>query len=303
LSFAAAHAAVLRSIRAPRFDEGAARGNASNMARRFVRAGVAGCIGLLLTACATPSEEFARNASELGFHSAVLSGTGFRHAAYYAGIGERSDSLHVYIEHDGTPWIGSSHVSADPTPRSPFALELMARDAGPRLLLGRPCYFEMRHDAGCSALLWTHRRYAPEVVASMAAALREFLALHPFRHVMLIGYSGGGTLAWLIASRVPEASAVVTMAANLDVEAWTRLHDYSPLTGSLDPAREPPLSPAIRELHFAGGRDANVPPAVLRSFQARHPAAEIVDVPGFDHRCCWIDAWPRILDNAEMQLS
>jgi pimeloyl-ACP methyl ester carboxylesterase len=179
----------------------------------------------------------------------------------------------------------------------------MARDRGPRLLLGRPCYFETRADAGCSPLLWTHRRYAPEVVASMAAALRGFLAEHPFPRVVLIGYSGGGTLAWLVAARLPQASAVVTIAANLDIDAWAKAHAYTPLAGSLNPALQAPLSSAVREIHFTGGRDDNVPPSITQSFLARHPMAHIVELPQFDHRCCWIEGWPRLLDDAMMALS
>ena len=171
----------------------------------------------------------------------------------------------------------------------------MSRDRGPRLLLGRPCYFETRADTGCSPLLWTYRRYAPEVVASMAAALRGFLAEHPFPHVVLIGYSGGGVLAWLVASHIPQATAVVTIAANLDIDAWAKLHAYTPLAGSLNPALLPALPVSIHELHFTGGQDDNVPSSVTRAFAIRHPGAKIVEMPRFDHRCCWIEQWPGLL--------
>ena len=264
---------------------------------------VAALTALALAACATPSERFARDAAELGFERATLAGDGFRHVAYFTGLGEPADALHVYIEHDGSPWLERTLVAADPTPREPFALELMARDRGPRLLLGRPCYFETRADTGCSPLLWTDRRYAREVVASMAAALRGFLVEHPFSRVVLIGYSGGGTLAWLVAPRIPQATAVVTIAANLDIDAWAKLHAYTPLAGSLNPALQPPLPASVHQLHFAGGRDVNVPPSIAASFQVRHPAARIVDLAQFDHRCCWIERWPRLLDDAMMALS
>ncbi|HEX6795820.1 MAG TPA: alpha/beta fold hydrolase [Casimicrobiaceae bacterium] len=253
---------------------------------------------LLACACATPSRQFAAEAHALGFASAVIEGDPFRHAVWFAQVDERSDALHVYIEHDGTPWIDVTRVSGDPTPRTPFALELMARDTGPRLFLGRPCYFEMRFDAACSPSSWTHRRYAPEVVHSMASALRAFLEQHPYRHVVLIGYSGGGTLAWLLASRVPQTSAVVTIAANLDTDAWTTLHRYSTMTGSLNPALQPPLPSSIIDVAYVGGRDDNVPPSIARSFAARHRNAKIVEVAGFDHRCCWIERWPRLLESA-----
>jgi dienelactone hydrolase len=261
---------------------------------------LAAALGVLVAACATPAQHFAREAQALGFASEVVAGDPFRHVVYYAGVDTSADVLHVYIEHDGTPWIDGRIVSDDPTPRTPFALELMARDSGPRLFLGRPCYFATRRDRGCSTLMWTNRRYAPEVVDSMAAALRAFLARHSYRDVVLIGYSGGGTLAWLLASRVPQASAVVTIGANLDTAAWTELHAYDPLAGSLDPAAQPPLPASIVHVAYVGERDENVPPSIVRSFAARHPQTRIVEVAGFDHRCCWIERWPQLLRDAMM---
>lgn len=231
----------------------------------------------------------------MGFASITLQGAGFSHVAYVAGALEGSDTLHVYIEHDGTPWLDLAYPSADPTPRTPLALELMARDGGPRLFLGRPCYYAPREEPGCTPLLWTHRRYSPEVVASMVAALRRFLAQHPFRRVVLIGYSGGGTLAWLMAAQVPETVAVVTVAANLDTDEWTRFHGYSALAGSLNPALMPSLPSAIVQVHYVGGRDRNVPPSVVESFSRRHAGTRIIEIAEFDHECCWIERWPKLL--------
>jgi pimeloyl-ACP methyl ester carboxylesterase len=132
----------------------------------------------------------------------------------------------------------------------------------------------------------------------MAAALRSFLAMHPFRHVVLVGHSGGGTIAWLMAAHVPETSAVVTIAANLDTDDWARIHGYSALEGSLNPASQPELQLAIVQLHYVGSRDRKVPPSVVRSFARHHPEARVIEVVGFDHECCWIERWPQLLDEA-----
>jgi hypothetical protein len=210
-----------------------------------------------LAGCATPAERFDhRNRARM--HGRVFRGW-FNHRAYMANLQSGSTTLHVYIEHDGTPWINFNRVSDDPTPRIPFALELMAKDSGPRLFLGRPCYFEPREDLRCNPLLWTRERYSAAVVASMVAALRGFLAGHPYPRVVLIGYSGGGTLAWLMAARVPEATRVVTVASNLDVDEWSRIHDYSPLRGSLNPTRAR-VVPAT-STHFVGVATPMPPPS------------------------------------------
>ena len=256
-------------------------------------------IAALLGACATPAERFDRRASALGFASIDLQSETFHHRAYVAGALERYDTLHVYVEHDGTPWVNLTQPSIDPTPRLPFSLELMAKDRGPRLFLGRPCYFASQAEPGCTPLLWTHRRYSSEVVASMVVALRRFLLAHPFRRVLLIGYSGGGTLAWLMAAQVPETAAIVTVAANLDTDDWTRIHDYSPLAGSLNPALMPPLSPTISQFHYVGARDRNVPPSIVQSFARRHPEARVIEVSDFDHECCWIERWANLLEEVQ----
>lgn len=288
---------IARGVRALYGTRGPALGRAR---RERAEQALVVAFALFLYACASPSQRYAQEAQALGFASEVLAGDPFRHVVHYAGVDSGADVLHVYIEHDGTPWIDETVVSDDPTPRTPFALELMARDSGPRLFLGRPCYFETHDDTGCSTLMWTHRRYAPEVVRSMAAALRAFVARHPFRRIVLIGYSGGGTLAWLLASRVPQASAVMTIAANLDTAAWTKLHAYDPLVGSLDPATQPPLPVSIVHVAYVGGRDANVPPAIVRAFAAMHPRTKVVEIADFDHRCCWIERWPELLRDAAL---
>jgi len=147
-------------------------------------------------------------------------------------------------------------------------------------------------------MLWTHRRYSPEVIASMVAALREILSQHRYRQVLLIGYSGGGTVAWLMGGQLPDTVGVVTIAANLDVGAWTKIHGYSTMEGSLNPATLPQLSFAIVQVNYFGGRDQNVPPSVIRSFARSHPEAKEVEIAEFDHICCWIKRWPGLLEEA-----
>jgi dienelactone hydrolase len=246
---------------------------------------------LALAACAEPSPRFDREAQELGFVREEVAGAGFTHAVY-RNRGARAaagSGLHVYLEGDGTPWTGGRHAAVDPTPRSPVALELMARDGGAALLLGRPCYHGHQADPGCAASLWTDARYSEAVVASMAKALER---LSPRgERLVLVGHSGGGTLAMLLAERVETVDTVITVAGNLDVAAWTRRHDYEPLSGSLDPSARPALPLRIRQVHLAGGRDREVPPDLVVAAARRQPGARVVLRPEFDHACCWARDW------------
>jgi len=136
-------------------------------------------------------------------------------------------------------------------------------------------------------------RYSGAVVTSMAAALREILAQGPYRRVAWFGHSGGGSLAVLLAARVPETAAVITAAANLDTDAWAESRGARRLIGSLNPARQPALSAGVVQRHYAGGRDEIVPPEVTR--KGLGPGVPLTVVPDYDHRCCWEKMWPGML--------
>ena len=127
----------------------------------------------------------------------------------------------------------------------------------------------------------------------MAAAARQLLAARGGQEIRWFGYSGGGALAMLLAARVEETASVVTVAANLDTELWTRLRGYGPLTGSLNPALGPGLPARVRQRHYAGDKDEIVPPQVVAAGPI--PPGTLVVVPGYDHRCCWAALWPQIL--------
>jgi predicted esterase len=253
---------------------------------------------LLLTACTRPAARYDAAAGARELVRSERQGSPFRHAIFEREPAAAGPTLHVYLAGDGTPWDSPARRAADPTPRAPVALAMMARDPRPALLVGRPCYHLERPDPACAPQWWTDRRYAPEVVASLAAVIGAEIAAHGASRVTLIGFSGGGALAMLLAPELPQVTRVITVAANLDLAAWTAHHAYPPLTASLDPAVRPPLPARIAQKHYLGERDTNVPPALLAALRARAPAADWEVVPGFDHRCCWVARWPALLDAA-----
>lgn len=247
----------------------------------------------LLAACATPALRLDRAAASAGFELLEIQTTDFLLRAYRKPGAAHGGRVHVYLEGDGLPWATPAQVSWDPHPRRALAFELMRQDPAPAIYLKRPCYQSLRAGDSCRSALWTHERYGEVVVANLEAALRTALA--PGTPVVLIGYSGGGVLAVLLAERLERVRAVVTIAANLDLDAWTGLHGYSPLTGSLDPAARPPLPARIAQWHLAGGRDVNVPKSIVERFVRRQAAAELVVYPELDHSCCWGEVWPAFL--------
>jgi len=260
-------------------------------------AGLSACLAILLAGCA-PAQRLDALAKEYGLTRDVVEGENFRLVTYRNHAqADKAALLHVYLEGDGLPWRTRYQISWDPTPRDPLALRLMKKDPAPSVYLGRPCYDGQATSTACGAYMWTDGRYGPEVVSSMRAALAHLLARREYAGVVLIGYSGGGTLAMLLAERVPQTRAVITVAGNLDPARWARLHRYSPLRGSLNPADEPPLDTEIRQVHYVGSRDRNVPPSFVRAVAREQPNAAVVVIPRFDHRCCWEAAWPSILES------
>jgi hypothetical protein len=203
--------------------------------------------------------------------------------------------LHVYLDGDGTPWLGPGLPAADPTPRNPLVLELMRLDPAPAIYLARPCYSGLGPVPPCGPWRWTHGRYSTLVVESLADALNAVAARWQAEQVALIGYSGGGTLAMLVAPRVPRVRLVATLAADMDVEAWGILHHYSPLVDSLDPARAPPLPAHILQLHWVGADDANTPPELIRRGLRHQPGARLEVLPGLSHVEGWPGVWPYLL--------
>lgn len=227
----------------------------------------------------------------------VVRGDPFDHVVF-RGPRTSTRRLHVYLDGDGTPWLGGL-PAGDPTPREHLVLTLMARDPGATIYVGRPCYHGMATAPRCAGELWTSHRYSEVVVASMAAALRRLLDAGGAEQVAWLGYSGGGVLAVLLAARIPETIAVVTVAANLDITAWAEARGALPLTGSLNPARQPPLGPDVYQRHYAGARDRIVPPAVVRAGAKGGP---VVVIPDFDHTCCWATLWERVLGDLDRAL-
>lgn len=256
----------------------------------------------LTIACATPSARIEAQARQLGFARDEVVGTTFRHTVFGKALPAETSILHVYIGGDGSPARAVRNIPADPTPRREPMLRLMALDDGPSLFLGRPCY----HDTGpCDPLHWTQGRYGEPVVASMVEALVNFAKerqLSPNLRWVLIGFSGGGTLATLMAERLPGTSAVITIAGNLDIDAWATHHGYRALDPSLNPVERPALRSDIVQIHLRGGRDTNIPGRFAREFMARQPRAREVVEPAFDHACCWEEIWPDTLEDLEREL-
>ena len=246
--------------------------------------------------CSSPGARVDQAAAEFGFKRELIQGTKYLHVVYLNDSGRKTGPLHIYLEGDGSPYLDGRWVSPDPTPRNPLMLRLMALDPGASVYLARPCYNGRATAPPCDSSLWTQARYSAEVVDSTVAVARHLLSQRQKQELFLVGHSGGGTLAMLMAAQLPETRAAHTLSANQHTPAWTHSPGNAPFHGSLNPARRPPLDTHILQLHLVGENDDNIPPHMLQRATKRQWRARVGTVEGFDHSCCWPQLWPKILD-------
>lgn len=262
----------------------------SRLAIRFV------LVVLLLAGCSASREaRYSRIAADAGFETGSVQVDEYALRYYLRQDTGDSTRLTIYLEGDGSPWATPTRIARDPTARQPTALELMSEDRGNTLYVARPCY-HLADASGCDPTIWTGARYSTEVVTTMTSAIQALLPrFEDIDQVRLVGHSGGGVLAVLIAEQLPRVTEVITIAANLDVAKWANHHRYSALSESANPAVRKPLRSSIRQLHLYGAEDTNVPVELARTYFDRQSEITVAVFPQFDHQCCWRAAWSKVL--------
>ena len=222
----------------------------------------------------------------------------FELATFHRGL-VGAQTLVIYIEGDGRIMKNRKRLSKDPTPREQTGLKLALADPSPSVLyVGRPCqYLSEEQLASCDPNYWVFARYAEEVISATNQVVDWAVAAteNPTLEVGLVGYSGGGAVAALVASRRTDIDWLVTVAGNLDHKKWTEMHARSPLVDSLNPIEFASKLTSIPQLHLVGGEDENIPRPVADSFvQAFEDSSKITVevVADYDHDCCWAETWP-----------
>jgi hypothetical protein len=258
-----------------------------------------GCTDFRVAEAHADADRIAKGA---GFSSSVMDSAPFELLTYQR-VNPAGDTVVVYFEGDGLAWINRGQVSDNPTPTDPVALRLAAADDAPTIVyLARPCQFVAGTERrNCDPKYWTTARFALEIVAASDRVIDLIKAATAKHKVELIGFSGGGVLATLIAARRTDVGRVITVAANLDLDYWTSYHDVTPLFQSLKPTDFTASLAQVIQIMFVGDRDDNVPPSIAAHYRASLPAdarASIISIPNFSHQCCWADAWPNLLREA-----
>ena len=223
---------------------------------------------------------------------------GFELAWYANAASKKGDTLHIYLGGDGQPLDSTGqHPSVDPTSNYALALKLAAIDPYESLFVARPCHYRVI-EPNCEPSLWTSARYGAVVVDALCEAVAE---LAEGRAVSLMGYSGGGALAILLSHCLPTVVNVVTVNGNLATDVWANQRGFAPLSASFDPIIKGLPERVQGRLFLVGEEDAVVPAGISSHFAAEH-GGDVIGFRGYGHRCCWLSAWPQILDQLQDRL-
>ena len=218
---------------------------------------------------------------------------------------KQTPRLHIYLHGDGLPWLdGGRRIAEDPSFGADLALYMMLKDRENAVFLGRPCYFQASLKPPCQAKYWTSARYGEQVLQTLSQAVQSLADEHPDQELVLIGFSGGATVAVLLAQRLPQIGAVVSVAGNLDTSMWAQQHGYLPLSQSYNPIEVFEQTHLFEQDPFeftalVGGQDAVVPIQAQRQLVAKLNG-RLLMFADYTHSCCWVENWPSILTQLQL---
>lgn len=263
------------------------------------------CIAISSATCSTiPSKDertkYAdRLASDQNWQRVELNTSPLKLTAYEAKPYQQNNTLIVYLEGDGFAWRSKRKSAINPTPINPIGLKLaLHHKNGTAVYLARPCqYSKFTPISPCETRFWTTHRFSTEIISSYMQALDTLKSKYRSNKFILIGYSGGASVAALLANKRKDIIRIITVAGNLDHKRWTDWHKISPLTGSLNPANQNSRLSTIEQTHLVGSEDKIVPPELTTNFVSQNytnSLSKVVIIQGQSHHCCWDTIWPNL---------
>lgn len=227
-----------------------------------------------------------------GWHKRIIEAKPFQLDSLWKQPIKQADVVTIYIEGDGHAWISRQLISPDPTPRDPVALKLAQADRDASVVyLARPCQYVMSE--ACHYRYWTHARFSEVVIQAMNAAIDQIKATYGANAVNLVGFSGGGAVSIILASRRKDVTHLIVVGGNIDPAVWANFHALALLKGSINPMDVLDNVPSSTNLCFLYGKEDKVfPPPLVRQFEKKvhaiRPDALFKTAPGVGH------AWPAV---------
>jgi hypothetical protein len=261
-------------------------------------------LSLLITACVPTPHERDQLATSLAAQADMrpFQSEGHFPLAGYVRIRQPGKPLWVFIAGDGFAWVTPTMPSRNPTPINPVALRLAAADpAGNVIYLARPGQYVSQEVPN---KYWLDARFSQDVVTAMLEVIHTHLSRAGTKSLYLVGYSGGGAIATLMAESLVSNTSykvlgLITVAGNLDTTFWTNSRNLSPLTESLNPADHANALASVPQLHLTGSRDKDVPTSVLSSFLNKMGDTHCVTIMTLPlpHAGPWATVWQKVRHN------
>ncbi|MFI4937523.1 MAG: hypothetical protein ACHQJ6_03310, partial [Candidatus Berkiellales bacterium] len=168
------------------------------------------CLLILLLSCSSTNQNnllpsstqrIVDRAETAGFKTITINAPPFHLTSYEKSPPTPNALMRVYIEGDGNSWRTKTQLSNNPTPKHPLALELAISDPHPQVIyIARPCqYTPLTLEPACDPKYWSSHRYAAEVIHAYNTALDHLKEKAKNTNFILIGFSGGASVAALLA--------------------------------------------------------------------------------------------------------
>jgi hypothetical protein len=220
----------------------------------------------------------------------------------YQKVSPDSDYAAIYIEGDGLAWLNRYRVSPNPTPANPVALKLAVLDNSRSVIyLGRPChYVVIENEKACDPSYWTNKRASPEVISAINTAINKIKDQSNIKNIRLVGYSGGATIAAVLAANREDIIDLRTIAGNLDINTFSEIHNISALTGSLNPVDFADKLVKIPQINFISKNDDIITHEIINSYLEKLKkydnnlkCIKIITLNGPTHSNGWENVWSK----------
>ena len=210
--------------------------------------------------------------------------------AVWEKIKQPNAPVKIYIEGDGHAFKANGRISTNPTPHDTLVRQLAFGDAHDNVVyMARPCQFVQ--DAKCAPKYWSTARFSEEAIQAQYETIKDIAGNQP---LTLVGFSGGAQTAGLMAVKYADLNIakLVTIAGNLDVQAWTSYHQLPPLTLSDDLHNHRAQYAILPQIHYVGTDDNNILPQFTENFAA--DTHHIIYIKNADHNTGWESAFKQI---------
>lgn len=261
-------------------------------------------IGLSLAGCTTPDllrKETAKRIAGPAWMIERQIPAGQFSLTLFERMHERSAPANIYIGDDGNAIRTDYFKSRNPTPENPVALHLAALDKSDNVVyIARPCQYSelVSKDDDCEKTYWNDKSFSSEVLTAYNGVLDDIRDRYGIAEFNLIGHSGGGAIAAILAAQRDDVSSLRTVAGNLDHKAQSDYHGLPIWTGSLNAIDYAADLKDIPQMHYIGGQDENVPPAILHNYLQAIGDNQCVKydlIQEAEHQRGWADKWPELL--------